>query len=111
MAVVAAETDARAQWLAGPSKLKLLRRTEGERILLPEPERAAAHGYTAGELETIEARCAGVVIGAQETVPAGLQALVDELHPDELMITTRVHGTADQRRSYALTAAAGRQLR
>ncbi|MEV4603782.1 MsnO8 family LLM class oxidoreductase [Amycolatopsis sp. NPDC049253] len=43
VAVIAADTDERARWLAGPERLKILSRHRGRRILLPDPETAAAH--------------------------------------------------------------------
>jgi luciferase family oxidoreductase group 1 len=103
--VIAADTDARAEWLAASIGLKVLGRTRGERILLPSAEAANTRPYTADERSLIRERLAGHVIGSPATVKDGLQRLVDDTGADELMITTPVHDHAARRRSYEICAA------
>ena len=91
VSTIVAETDARAEWLAGPIREKVARRRRGERILLPSPEDATS-------TEPVP----GLLIGAPDTVRKQLGAIADETGADELMITTPVHGHADRRRSYEL---------
>jgi luciferase family oxidoreductase group 1 len=102
--VIAAETDERAEWLAGPSKRKFLGRQLGERILLPSPDEAEAYPYTAEDQAAIDAKFAGVVWGSPDTVAEALQTLLDDTGADELMVTTQVYDHADRRRSYELVA-------
>jgi luciferase family oxidoreductase group 1 len=102
--VIVADTDERAQWLAGPSKRKVLGRSLGERILLPSPQEAAAYPYTDDDRAALERKFANVVIGSPGTVAKQLQALLDETDVDELMVTTQVYDHADRRRSYELLA-------
>ena len=104
VAVVCAESDERARWLAGPSALSFLRLRAGHPGLLPTPEEAAAYPYSDLEREMVRARLADQVIGSPETVERGLTKLLERTRADELMLTTVVHDHADRLRSYELVA-------
>ena len=93
VAVICAETDDRAEWLAGPIRAKVRSREEGNRILLPSPHDVAA--------QPDDGR---VLVGGPETIARKLQAVLDETGTGELMITTPVFHHADRRRSYELIA-------
>jgi luciferase family oxidoreductase group 1 len=94
VSAIVAETDARAEWLAGPIRSKVARRKLGKRILLPSPD-------DADSAEPIP----GMLVGAPDTVRKQLQAIADETGADELMITTPIYDHADRRRSYELLTA------
>ena len=111
VSVIAAEDDERAEWLAGSTRLKVLSRLRGNRILLPSPEDAAAYSYTDDDRAEIAARAGGVVVGGPEAVTKRLQALLDETGAEELMITTPLYHHEDRRRSYELVAAIAGRLR
>ncbi|MCE3552237.1 LLM class flavin-dependent oxidoreductase [Pseudonocardia sp. RS11V-5] len=100
--VIAADTDARAEWLAASIALKVLDRARGERRLLPTAEEANAYPYTAEDRAVIRERLAGHVVGSAATVQDALQRLVDDTGADELMITTPVHDHIARRRSYEI---------
>ncbi|QIZ37012.1 LLM class flavin-dependent oxidoreductase [Saccharopolyspora sp. ASAGF58] len=102
VSVIAADTDERAEWLAGSTRLKVLSRVRGKRILLPSPEDAAAYPYTSADREEIAARSHSVVAGSPTTVRNKLEALLDETGADEIMVTTPVYNHSDRRRSYEL---------
>jgi luciferase family oxidoreductase group 1 len=102
--VIAAESDERARWLAGPFALSFLRLREGRPGLLPTPEEAAAQEYSPMERVAIEERYSGQVIGGPDTVRKGVEALVEATGADELMVTTTAHDPADRFRSYELLA-------
>ncbi|MGW4489650.1 hypothetical protein ACWEOE_38175 [Amycolatopsis sp. NPDC004368] len=91
-------------------RLKILSRHHGRRILLPEPETAAA-GLAGLDPEEILARCAHLVVGAPSAVGERLQDLLDRAGPHEPMITTPVFDHADRRRSSELVAEIARGLR
>lgn len=95
VAVIAAGTDERADWLAGPNRVKVARRLRGERILLPSPEEAAPQ--PADPLDH-------VLVGSPPTLRDRLRSLADATGADELMVTTPVYDHADRRRSYELLA-------
>jgi len=96
VSVIAAETGERAEWLAGPTRVKVLRRLRGERILLPSPEEAASQ--PGADLTD------RLVVGSPATVRDRLRTVLEETGADELMLTTPVHDHDDRRRSYELVA-------
>ena len=103
-AVVAAESDERARWLAAPSALSFLRLRSGRPGPLPSPEEAAAHPYTELDRAIIADRQASNITGSPETVRKGLEDLLDASRADELMITTTTFDPADRVRSFELVA-------
>ncbi|WAL64266.1 LLM class flavin-dependent oxidoreductase [Amycolatopsis cynarae] len=103
-AVICAETDERAEWLAGPSGLTFLSLRRGRPIPLPTPEEAAEYPYTDLDRQFLQERFGSNIIGSPETVRKGLEKLVSDTGADELVITTMVHGHADRVRSYELVA-------
>lgn len=111
VSVIAAEEDERAHWLAGSTRLKVLSRVRGNRILLPSPEDAAAYPYTDDDRAEIAARSDGVLVGSPETVTKHLQSVLDDTGTAELMVTTPVYHHPDRRRSYELVASIADRLR
>jgi alkanesulfonate monooxygenase SsuD/methylene tetrahydromethanopterin reductase-like flavin-dependent oxidoreductase (luciferase family) len=92
--VICAEDDERAEWLAGPIRTKVRSRQQGDRILLPSPQDAAALPDDGR-----------VLAGGPETITRKLQAVLDETGTSELMITSPIYHRADRRRSYELISA------
>jgi luciferase family oxidoreductase group 1 len=111
VSAIAAEDDERAEWLAGSTRLKVLSRVRGNRILLPSPEDAAAFPYTDDDRAEIAVRSGSVLVGSPETVTKHLQTVLDDTGTDELMVTTPVYQHADRRRSYELVASIADRLR
>jgi alkanesulfonate monooxygenase SsuD/methylene tetrahydromethanopterin reductase-like flavin-dependent oxidoreductase (luciferase family) len=100
VAVVVADSDERAQWLAGSLRMKIARRREGRPIQLPSPETAEAHGYARSPDSDDE--LTGVFVGEAATVLPQLQALVDATGADELLVKTDLYDPNDRYRSYEL---------
>jgi alkanesulfonate monooxygenase SsuD/methylene tetrahydromethanopterin reductase-like flavin-dependent oxidoreductase (luciferase family) len=103
-AVVCAETDERARWLAGSGALSFLRLRSGRPGPLPSPEEAAAYPYNELERQFVADRRATQIIGAPETVRRGLADLLTATAADELMLTTMVFEPADRLSSFELVA-------
>lgn len=103
-AVVGAESDERARWLAAPSALSFLRLRSGRPGPLPSPEEAAAYPYTELDRAIIGDRQASNITGSPETVRKGLEDLLEATRADELMITTTTFDPADRVRSFELVA-------
>jgi luciferase family oxidoreductase group 1 len=103
-AVVCAETDERARWLAGSGALSFLRLRSGRPGPMPSPEEAAAYPYTELERAFVEDRQASQIVGSPETVQRGITELLEATAADELMITTMVFDPADRLRSFELVA-------
>jgi luciferase family oxidoreductase group 1 len=104
-AVVCAESDDRAGWLAGSGALSFLRLRAGHPGPLPSPEEAAAYPFDDLERAFVEDRQATQIIGSPETVRRGLAGLLRATAADELMLTTMVFDPADRLRSFELVAA------
>ena len=107
-AVVCAETDERARWLAGSGALSFLRLRSGHPGPLPSPEEAAAYPYTDLERAFVEDRRASSITGSPETVQRGITELLEATAADELMITTMVFDPADRLNSFERVATLAR---
>ncbi|HEX3650191.1 MAG TPA: LLM class flavin-dependent oxidoreductase [Pseudonocardiaceae bacterium] len=103
-AVIAAEDDERAEWLAGPTGLSFVRLRQGRPGLLPSPEEAAAYHYTEVDKAVLADRRSGSIVGGPDTVRRAIETLLAATEADELMVTTMVHDPADRMRSYELLA-------
>ena len=101
---VCAETDERAEWLAGPAGLSFLKLRAGRPEPLVTPEEAAAYPYTELERDFVAQRREGQATGSPETVARQLGALLERTGADELMLTTMVYDVADRVRSFELIA-------
>jgi luciferase family oxidoreductase group 1 len=104
VAVICAATDERAQWLAGPGRLAMVRLRTGRPGRYPTPEQAAEYTFTPMEREVSKGLGRSSIVGSVATVRAGLRELVERTGANELMITTMVHGPADRLESYRLVA-------
>ena len=107
VAVVCAETDERADYLARSMDLSWARLQRGELGPLPSPEEATAYEYSPAELfavAEVPARCS--IAGSPETVRARIEALVEQTAADEVMISSMIHDHAARLRSYELVAEA-----
>jgi luciferase family oxidoreductase group 1 len=102
--VVCAESDERAEWLAGPSSLSFLKLRSGRPEPLASPEEAAAYPYDELERDFVRQRRAGQAMGSPETVGRQLEELLARTGADELMLTTMVYDVADRVRSFELVA-------
>jgi len=104
-AVICADTDEKASWLAGSGALSFLLLRSGRPGPVPSPEEAAAYHYNDLERAFIEDRLATQIIGAPDTVNRGLTQLLEATAADELMVTTMVYDPADRLHSFDLLAA------
>lgn len=105
-AVVCAETDERAEYLASPMDLVWVRLQRGEFGAIPSPEEALAYRYTPQERAVVDSRRALQIVGSPEIVRARLSALAEETGADEIMIATTTYDAGDRSRSYELVAKA-----
>jgi luciferase family oxidoreductase group 1 len=106
VAVICAETDQQARWLAGPGRLAMLRLRLGRPGLYPTPEEAAEYTFTPREREIVKAWASSQIVGTPDTVRQQLADLIDRTGADELIVTTMTHSPADRLRSYELLAQA-----
>jgi luciferase family oxidoreductase group 1 len=103
-AVICADTDERARWLAGSGALSFLRLRAGRPGQVPSPAEAAAYPYNELERAFVQDRQASNILGSPETVSRGITELLAATAADELMITTMVYDPADRLRSFEMVA-------
>ncbi len=107
VSVIAADSDARADWLAGSTRLKILSRLKGNRIRLPAPEDVPSVHYTSEERALVDRHTRGLIVGASQTVHEKLDAFIKQFDPGEIMLTTPIFHHDDRLRSYELVAQIG----
>jgi luciferase family oxidoreductase group 1 len=101
---VCADTDERADWLAGPSELSFLKLRQGTPEPLASPEEAAAYPWNSFEREFARERYNGQAKGSPDTVRGQLLDLLQRTAADELMLTTMIYDIDDRVRSFELVA-------
>jgi luciferase family oxidoreductase group 1 len=106
VSVICAETDERAEKLAGPARLAFLRYSQGALEPLPSVAEAEAYPYSGAESDWIQGHRARSFVGSPETVREQISRLAARAEVGEVMITTMTHSHADRRRSYTLLAEA-----
>jgi len=106
VSVVCAETDARAEELAKPLALTLLRFRSGKMGRFPSIEEATNYPYSPEERQIVEMNRERSFVGTPAKIHEQLTRLADQAGVDEIMITTMTHEHADRRRSYELLAEA-----
>ncbi|GAC1355088.1 MAG: LLM class flavin-dependent oxidoreductase [Candidatus Dormibacteria bacterium] len=104
VSVICADSDQKADWIAGPAGLARVRMATGTHGVYPSPDEAAAHHYSSEEAAIVEGWRASQVVGGPDTVRRRIADLLDVTGADELMVTTTVHDHADRLRSYELLA-------
>jgi luciferase family oxidoreductase group 1 len=105
-AVVCAETDEEAEYLAASTELMWVRISRGEFAPIPTPDEALAYPYTPRERAIAASHRSLVIVGGPEKVHRELRRIAAETGADEVMITTTVHSHAARLRSYELVAEA-----
>jgi luciferase family oxidoreductase group 1 len=109
--VVAAGTDEDACRLFTTQQQAFVNLRRGRPGLVPPPlaSAQAIHEYCSpGEKAMVDAALACAVVGAPDTVRAGMQAFVARHRPDELMITANIFDHSARLRSFAMAMEAWR---
>jgi luciferase family oxidoreductase group 1 len=104
LAVVCAETDERADYLATSLDLAWVHLQSGRLAPLPSPEEALAYGYTPRERATVQERRELLIVGSPEKVRTQIEQIVAETQADEVMVTSLIHSHTERLRSYELLA-------
>jgi luciferase family oxidoreductase group 1 len=106
VSAVCAETEARAEELAKPLALTLLRFRSGKMGRFPSIEEATDYPYSPEERQIMEMNRDRSFVGTPARIRDQFTQLADQAGVDEIMITTMTHDHADRRRSYELLAEA-----
>jgi alkanesulfonate monooxygenase SsuD/methylene tetrahydromethanopterin reductase-like flavin-dependent oxidoreductase (luciferase family) len=106
--IIAAPTDAEARRLATTQQMSFTNIFRGARGLSKPPIDDIETYWTPAEKRQAMGMLARSIVGAPETVRAGIDALVAETGADELMIVSDVYDHALRLRSFETIAAAVR---
>ena len=104
--VIAAQTDDEARRLFTSQQQAFTNMVRNRRGLFPPPIDDIDRYWTPEEKHHAEGMLACSVVGSPQTVKAGLQRFVEEMHADELMIVSAIFDPAARRRSIELIAEA-----
>ncbi|RZT31925.1 LLM class flavin-dependent oxidoreductase [Cupriavidus agavae] len=109
--VFAAETDDEARRLFSSLQQQFLALVRGTPGQLKPPVDDISRLWDASEADHINRSLGCSVVGDPATVQAGIQRFVDDLRPDELMLTGQIFDHAARLRSFGMAAEAMRALR
>ncbi|MGI6245342.1 MAG: LLM class flavin-dependent oxidoreductase [Pseudochelatococcus sp.] len=104
--IVAADSDAEARRLATTQQMSFANLVVGKRGLSLPPIDDIETYWSGGQKAQAQRMLARSIVGAPETVRAGIAALVAETGADELIVVSDVYEHAARLRSLALIAAA-----
>jgi len=102
--VVAADTDEAARFLASSGRQAFTSLRAGTPIQLPPPSREWEKEVTAFDPAHLEALPSISMVGSGETVRRGMQAFVDRMQPDEVIVVSHIYDHAARLRSHEITA-------
>jgi luciferase family oxidoreductase group 1 len=108
LAVICAESDEEAEFLASSMDLMWVRIHRHQFLPIPSPEEASAYPYNPAERAVADRYRSLVVVGGPGRVRRELEHLVEETGASELMITSTLFSHAARLRCYELLA---RELR
>jgi luciferase family oxidoreductase group 1 len=109
--VIAADSDARAARLFTSLQQQHLDHRRGRPGPLPPPIDHLEERYSAAERLAVDQTLACAMVGSPATVQDGLEALLERVRPDEIMVTAQIFDQQARMRSLAIVAEVGRKLR
>lgn len=108
--VFAADTDDEAHRLFSSLQQQFLALVRGTPGQIRPPVDDITRLWDASEADHIRRSLACTAVGSPDTVREGLQRFVDDLQPDELMLTATIYDHPARLRSFEIAAAAMQQL-
>ena len=102
--VIAADTDARAQYLFTTSQQRFLRLIRNRPVELVPPVDSMEGLWNPMEKAAVESRLSAAIIGSNATVKARLEKLLRDTAADEIIVVTDVWEHADRLASYQRVA-------
>jgi luciferase family oxidoreductase group 1 len=102
--IFAADTDARARFLATSMQQAFVNLRSGRPMQLPAPVEDYENQLSPGAKAILADVLACSAIGSPETVRNALRAFMERTLPDELMITAQIFDHAARLRSYEIAA-------
>jgi luciferase family oxidoreductase group 1 len=108
--VIAAETDEEARRLATSQQMSFADLFRGERRLMQPPIDDIETYWSPREKAQARSMLQFSIVGSNATVRAGLQALLERTHADELMVVSDVYDPVARLASFERIAEVGRSL-
>ena len=108
--VIAADTDEQARRLATSQQMSFADLFRGERRLMQPPIDDIDAYWSPREKTQAQSMLQFSIVGSTDTVRAGLKALLERTHADELMIVSDVYDPTERLKSFARIAEVGRSL-
>ena len=102
--VLAADTDAEARRQFTSQQQSFINLRRGKPGQVPPPIDDIDAYWSPGERAMVERSLAVSFVGTTDTIWKGLASFIDDLKPDELMITAHIHDQAARLRSIELVA-------
>ncbi|AGE22181.1 hypothetical protein GHH_c16500 [Geobacillus sp. GHH01] len=104
---ICAETDEKADWIAGSLDLSLLMIEQGMAFSgTPSPEKAAAYPYSPYERKRVEDNRRRMIVGSPARVKDELYRLSEAYETEEIMLVTITYDFEDKLASFRLIAEA-----
>ncbi|MED5074249.1 MsnO8 family LLM class oxidoreductase, partial [Anoxybacillus geothermalis] len=104
---ICAETDEKAEWIAGSLDLSLLMIEQGMALNgTPSPEKAAAYPYSPYERKRVEDNRRRMIVGSPTRVKDKLYRLSETYETEEIMLVTITYDFEDKLASFRLIAEA-----
>ena len=102
--LIAADTDAQAEYLATSSYLRILALIRGQSLLQQPPVDSMDGRWTAQERQAVGEFLGLAMIGGPQKIRAKLVVLLEQTGADELIFTGDMYEFADRLRSYEILA-------
>ncbi len=108
--VIAAETNAEAQRLFTTPQQRFLALIRNQPVEVKPPVESMDRLWNPMEREAVEARLHAAIVGSPDTVKTKLQALVDRVGIDEILVVTDTFDTEDRLFTYQAAADAAKKV-
>ena len=102
--LIAADTDAQADYLATSSYLRLLSLIRGQSLVQQPPVDSMYGRWNAQERQVVGEMLGLAMIGGPEKIRAKIEMLLEQTDADELIFTGDMYEFADRLRSYEILA-------
>jgi luciferase family oxidoreductase group 1 len=102
--IVAADSDDEARWLASSGRQAVASLRMGMPIQLPPPSREWQRDVVAFDPASLETLQSVSLVGGPDTVRRGVEAFVERMRPDELIVMSHIYDHPARLRSYEIIA-------
>ncbi|OLN21367.1 luciferase [Domibacillus antri] len=102
--VIAADTDAEAQFLATTLQQQFLNLSRNNEVPLQPPVENLAEQWSTYEIQALQHQLGSSIIGSPETVKEKLQAFLNDTQADEMMVISQIFDHKARLHSYDIVA-------